>query len=121
MKLGEFEDYIKSFKQGYQFQNGLSLPFAWRGIYEEVGFDITDEVMSREEILENIGLAFSERFTAYKGGEYEYHKNTPIHFEPDDSRCSDGGYALILLSRVANRPNIIYGTTEERVVKTIFK
>ena len=75
---------------------GISEPFSWRGIYSEVCFSIEKNV-SVEECIEKIEEVLSETFYGYKGGEYIYDMDTPVHFEADGSGYSDGEYVEEML------------------------
>jgi hypothetical protein len=65
MKLIEFKKHIESFPIGKIFNIGISKPFSWRGSYDRVTFSVIEKDMTREEILENIELAYSETFRGY--------------------------------------------------------
>lgn len=118
MELKQLKDYISNFPKGTVFNYSLSHPFSWRGSYDEVAFDIEQKESTREEILKNIELAYSEKFYGYKGGEYKYHDYTDIHFEQDSSRWSDGGYCSELIASIqGGKP---YKSQEQRLVELAF-
>ena len=71
MKLKDFKQHISNFPKLTEFNYGISKPFSWRGSYDEVAFSIVEYPMTREEILANIELAYTETFYGYKGGEYQ--------------------------------------------------
>ena len=68
MELKDFKQHISNFPKGTVFNYGISKPFSWRGSYDEVAFSLVESQMTREEILSNIELAYTETFNGYKGG-----------------------------------------------------
>lgn len=119
MNLEEFKDYVKSFAPGKMFDYGISEPFSWRGSYDEVAFDVLTNPMSREEILRRIEMAYTQEFHGYKGGEYRYRDYTPIHFEENVGRYTDGKYCAEWIARLED--SIPYNCQEERLVKLMLK
>ena len=119
MTLKEFRDYIQSFPKDTKFNYGVSYPFSWRGIYDEVAFELLDEPMTRESMLYNINAAYVEIFTGYKGGEFRYDDDTPIHFEDSISEWTDGEYCLEWVAKIKNEP--VFKTHEEHLVKVAFQ
>jgi hypothetical protein len=119
MNLIDFKKHIESFDNETEFKYGISEPFSWRGSYDEVAFSIVEEHMTKEEILENIEKAYTEKFYGYKGGEYNYFDYTTINFENGDSNYSDGGYCSDMIAKLEE--NIPYQSQEERLVKLAFK
>lgn len=118
MKLKDFKQHIESFPNGTKFDFGISLPFSWRGIYSEVAFKMLEQSMTKEEILENIELAYTETFNGYKGGEYRYNDHTDIHFETDRSSYTDGGYVSRWIAKIEEKEE--YQSQEDRLVKLAF-
>lgn len=119
MELKDFKQHISNFPKGTVFNYGISKPFSWRGSYDEVAFSIVESQMTREEILANIELAYTETFYGYKGGEYEYNDYTTVNFEEEGSRSySDGGYTAQMIAKIEN--NEEYRSQEERLVKLAF-
>lgn len=119
MILKEFKDYIESFPQGTEFEYGISKPFSWRGVYAEVAFEMLEQSMTREEILENINLAYTETFYGYKGGDFTYDDYTDIHFEESHGSWTDGGYTSRWISKLEEDEE--YRSQEDRLVKLAFK
>lgn len=118
MNLEEFKHHIESIEEGVSFNYGISEPFSWRGSYDEVAFEIVEQPMSREEILENIQKAFTETFYGYKGGQYTYCENTPVNFEEDTFKWSDGGYCSKIIAKIeGNKP---YKSQEFRLANIAF-
>lgn len=118
MTLKEFKDYINGFPNGTEFDFGVSEPFSWRGSYDEVAFDIMEQKMSKENILKNIELAYTETHFGYKGGEYQYKDYTDIHFEESCGRYTDGGYCANWIAKIEQ--SVPYQSQEERLVKLAF-
>jgi len=118
MKLKEFKQHIESFPEGTKFDFGISKPFSWRGIYAEVAFDILEQPMTREEILANIGLAYTEIFYGYKGGAFEYDDYTYIHFETDCRSYTDGEYVSRWIAKIEQKE--AYQSQEARLVNIAF-
>ena len=118
MKLKDFRQHIESFPSGTKFNFGISKPFSWRGVYAEVAFEMLDQPMSREEVLENIKLAYTETFRGYKGGEYRYNESTEIHFETDIASWSDGYYVSKWIDKIERK--VEYQSQEDKLVKLAF-
>lgn len=119
MELKDFKKHISSFPNGTQFKFGITKPFSWRGIYEEVAFAIVESQMSKEDILANIELAYTETFYGYKGGEYKYHDYTTVNFEEEGSRnYSDGRYASQMIAKIEGVEE--FKSQEDRLVKLAF-
>lgn len=119
MELKEFKQHIESFPKGTKFSYGISKPFSWRGSYDEVAFSIIENKMSREDILKNIELAYTETFYGYKGGTYKYEDYTTVNFEEEGSRnYSDGKYVAEMIAKIENSEE--YRSQEERLVKLAF-
>lgn len=119
MELRQLKEHIQSFPDGTMFKNGLSEPFSWRGVYAEVAFDVlVGQEMSKETILNNIEKAYTETFTGYKGGEYQYDDVTEVHFEYDNGSWTDGGHCVNLIAKLTgDEPT---QDEETRLVKLAF-
>lgn len=118
MKLKDFKQHIESFHKETIFDFGISQPFSWRGVYSEVAFEMLEQPMTKEEILANIELAYTETFEGYKGGEFRYNDHTDIHFETDCGSWTDGGYTSRWIAKFENKQ--AYLSQEERLVKLAF-
>lgn len=118
MTLSELKEHIESFDKGHKFDFGLSEPFSWRGIYAEVAFDIIEETMSRDDILDRIDMAYKESFGGYKGGTYAYDDHTPVHFERDYGSWTDGQYVRDWIEKVTEDQQ--YEDDETKLTKLIF-
>ena len=118
MNLQEFKNYIEHSESEKVFKYGISEPFSWRGSYDEVAFEILQSPMSREDILKNIEIAYNETFYGYKGGKFRYSDFTPVNFEEDHSRWTDGEYCSRLISEIEGIR--AYKTQEFRLVNLAF-
>lgn len=118
MELKEFKQQIERAEAGKTFDFGISEPFSWRGIYAEVAFELLEQPMTREEILNNIDMAYKETFNGYKGGYYEYEDNTKVHFESDYGSWTDGDYCAKWIAKIED--NEPYKSQEMRLVKLAF-
>lgn len=118
MNLKEFKQHIESFPNGTKFGFGISQPFSWRGVYAEVAFEMLEQPMTKEEILANIELAYTETFYGYKGGEFNYDDYTNIHFEESYGSYTDGGYTSQMIAKIENKE--VYSDQEDRLVKLAF-
>ena len=118
MELKDFKQHIESFPNGTKFEFGISQPFSWRGAYAEVAFEMIEQPMTKEEILANIELAYTETFYGYKGGEYRYNDHTDIHFETDCGSWTDGRYVSRWIAKIEDKEH--YQSQEDRLVKLAF-
>lgn len=118
MTLKEFKTHIESFPNETEFNYGISKPFSWRGVYAEVAFEMLEQPMTKEDILANIELAYTETFRGYKGGEYTYDDHTDIHFETDCGSYTSGGYVSLWIAKIEEKEE--YQSQEDRLVKLAF-
>ncbi len=119
MTLKDFKQHISSFPNGTQFNFGITNPFSWRGSYDEVAFSIVESPMSKEDILANIELAYTETFYGYKGGEYKYQDYTTVNFEEEGScHYSAGRYVAQMIAKIEEKDE--YQSQEDRLVKLAF-
>lgn len=93
MTLEELKEYFENSEKSV-FEFGLSEPFSWRGSYDEVAFSIVEGHHTKEDILKNIQMAYSNTFFGYKGGEYKYEGYTLVNFEEGYSDYSGGSYII---------------------------
>ncbi len=119
MAFKDFKKHISGFPNGTQFNFGITKPFSWRGSYDEVAFSIVESPMSKEDILANIELAYTETFYGYKGGEYKYDDYTTVNFEEEGSRnYSAGRYVAQIIAKIEQKEE--YRSQEDRLVKLAF-
>ena len=119
MELLNFKNHIQHFPEGHTFKFGITKPFSWRGSYDEVAFSIVESPATREEILTNIELAYSETFYGYTGGEYRYHDYTPVNFEEEGSRnYSDSKYTAQMIAKI--EAGTAYQSQEHRLISLAF-
>lgn len=96
----------------------LSSPFSWRGSYDEVAFSVDRCDTSREKLLDSIWQAYNLTFTGWKGGEFKYSDDTPVHFEKDCSEYSDGIYCAEKIASI--EVDEVFLSQEERLMKKAF-
>ena len=118
MILKEFKQQIEQAESGKVFEYGISSPFSWRGSYDEVAFEILEQPMSKEDVLENIEKAYTDSFYGYKGGQYTYDDYAEVNFEEDSSRWTDGGYCAEMISKIEGGET--YQSQEMRLAKLAF-
>ena len=117
MTLKEFRDHIDQLEDGTIFTHGISLPFSWRGNYEEVAFEVLDTMSQKEDMLKAIAQAYTETFYGYKGGEFTFEDDTPVHFESDPSSYTDGGYVERWIEHFAEGEEV---TKEKQLASLMF-
>ena len=86
MELKDFKQHISNFPKGTVFPYGITQPFSWRGSYDEVAFSILETPTTREDILANIELCYTETFYRHKGGEYHYGDQQDVNYEEEGKR-----------------------------------
>jgi hypothetical protein len=118
MNLVDFKNYIDEFPSETKFEFSISYPFSWRGSYDGVAFKIIQNESTKEEILEMINKAYSEKFYGYKGGEYRFDDYTPINFEEDSRKYTDGGYCADWIAKIEEKP--AYESQEKRLISMLF-
>ncbi len=79
MNIGQLKAYLEQFPVDRVCRYGFGKPHSYRGYYEEVSFPPMDNV-TVGNMLNYIDWALSETFAGWKGGEYNYDLNTPVHF-----------------------------------------
>ena len=95
---------------------GIGEPMSWRGIYNEVAFSVQENITVQQS-LDNIIKAYHNVFYGWKGGEYTYDDDTPVNFESDAGRYTDGGYCLEMIATLEG--SSIYQSNEEELVNLI--
>lgn len=95
MTLNDLKLYFLNTKNPKFFLKNV---FSWRGGYYEVAFT-PDKCGTKEESLDLIECALDGTFKGYKGGEFTYDEDTPVHFEFDESSSDDDALYTILLSQ----------------------
>ncbi len=118
MNLLEFKNYISELPNETKFNFSISEPFSWRGSYDEVAFEVLDKESTKLEILSNIQKAYEGKFYGYKGGEYEFYDYTPVNFEEDSRRWTDGEYCANWISKIEQLP--AYKSQEHRLIALMF-
>lgn len=97
MLLGDFADIFLNMKDNYfVFEDAFSSAHSYRGYYDELAFEPASNV-SLAEIKREINKAFNESFEGYKGGEYKYDSDTPVHLACYGSAVDGSGQAFSAL------------------------
>ena len=79
MNLGTLADIVAQWTDdAYVFSIAFDEAHSYRGYYDEVAFEPATGV-SVGKIKQQIERAFNETFTGYKGGEFQYSADTPVH------------------------------------------
>lgn len=118
MDLKEFKEFIESSEEWKIFDYGISEPFSWRWSYDEVAFSFENKPMTREEILSNIQMAYTQTFRWYKGWEYTYSDYTNVNFESSTGSRTDGWYCAEKIAEIEWKEK--YQDNETRLVKLAF-
>ena len=119
MTLKELKAHFEAFQPDHIFEYTLSMPFSWRGSYNQVAFSVDKGSMTAEEALRSVNFAYSTGFEGYKGGEFYYNDETHVHFENEYGAYSDGGYTLRKIIEIAGHPTC--ETLQGLLVKLAFK
>lgn len=77
MTLGELIDTLKAADQGVVCKMGFSRPHSYRGYYDQLAFEPTDNAKV-SEMLKCAEESLGKEFTGYKGGEYTMDKHTDV-------------------------------------------
>ena len=72
MMISEMDEDTKT-------EYSLSVPFSWRGSYNEVAFSIETRPSNKQELMKEVGKAYEGIFTGWKGGDYRYGDYTPVN------------------------------------------
>lgn len=67
---------------------GFAEPHSYRGIYEDVAFEIRPSA-TVGELLAVAREAFGTTYEGWKGGDYTMGKWTPVHLVPEEGRCGE--------------------------------
>ena len=59
-----------------------TLPHSYRGYYDDLSFDSTDEKVSASRVLEGARNCIGRTFEGYKGGDYTMSEDTPLWCAP---------------------------------------
>jgi len=99
MNLGELKEIFDAVEDDKVTAFGFVDVFSWRGSYDEVCFEIGENVPAYKSKL-MIMRAMNDEFCGYKGGDYRYGSGTPVNFENSGSSWSDGEYRETMISRI---------------------
>lgn len=87
MKLGKMYSFLLQQPQNRTCSYGFTNPHSYRGCYDELAFEPTNNV-TIEHMVSCCKRAVSETFFGWKGGEFTYTEDTPIHIAYD-GYCHD--------------------------------
>ena len=79
MNLGQLREVFDNMEdKSFVFTEGFYTPHSYRGYYNELAFEpaANNQVRDIQEALEQ---AYTDAFTGYKGGTYEYSSTTSCH------------------------------------------
>lgn len=79
MNLEQLRVFLDQFPDDRKCSLGFQNPHSYRGYYDEVAFEYAINV-TVGDMKKSVSRAFSETFQGWKGGDYEYGGNTPVHF-----------------------------------------
>lgn len=96
MKLGRLIEILSNADQDKKIEKGIGNPHSWRGSYDELAFEITDNT-TVQDMLDAAVSSVGATFLGWKGGEYTMDLDTEIHIELGEGEYSDNETALSLL------------------------
>jgi len=101
MNLGQLIDALKAVPdKSRTVPKGFKNPHSWRGIYAELAFEPADNV-TIEAMLKDAESAIGPTFQGWKGGDYTYDRETPVHISKEgESYDYLGDYVAFYLSGV---------------------
>lgn len=70
---------------------GFCRPHAYRGYYDQVAFEPTENV-TIESMLVDVDNALDWTFEGWKGGEFWYNEKTPVNFAKEGMCTEDDEY-----------------------------
>lgn len=81
MTLKEYIEILESVKNKEKvLAKGLGSPHSWRGSYDELSFDIVENI-SIQDMFDQAKECIGRKFTGYKGGDYIFDDSTPINID----------------------------------------
>jgi len=106
MNLGQLNAVFSSMKDtSFVFTEGFYTPHSYRGYYNELAFE-PDANNQVKDIIEALERAYTDSFTGYKGGSYEYNMLTPCHLSWIGEASDENGDSLgHLVSRMVAEYN----------------
>jgi len=97
--LGYVRDKLSNFQPTMVCNFGFKNPHSWRGIYMDVAFEPATNI-TVDEMLTAIDEACSRAFTGYKGGEFYFNLQTPIHISEVGTSYDDKYWMDCLLNEL---------------------
>ncbi len=89
MRLEEYIQTLKGFDPNLKLEKGLSNPHSWRGSYDQLSFEIVDNI-TIGEMLKVAEGCIGKIFYGWKGGEYLMDQYSQINVEVESGKCSSG-------------------------------
>ena len=81
MNLGEYIKILeKCENKNRVIKKGLGDPDSWRGSYNELAFDIVENI-TIQQMIDCAKNCIGMQFTGYKGGEFVFDENTSINID----------------------------------------
>jgi hypothetical protein len=79
MTLKSLIQLLEKLPQDLIIRNGFAYPHSWRGIYEELSFEPTENTKV-SDMLAEAKSAIGKSFVGYKGGDFVMDEETRVHF-----------------------------------------
>lgn len=76
-RLGDLIEFLESLEQDALIM-GLGSPDSYRGYYDQLAFEPTDQMMVVGRLLADVKECVGRTFTGYKGGEYTMTERTSV-------------------------------------------
>ena len=81
MNLGEYIAILDKCKNKNRvIKKGLGNPDSWRGSYDELAFDIVENI-TIQEMIDCAKDCIGKKFRGYKGGDYIFDESTRINID----------------------------------------
>lgn len=75
---------------------GFHRPHSYRGYYEDLAFEVTDNSPAVRDMLADAKSALGETFQGWKGGDYTADEYTPVWIVDEQGSCGETLGALLL-------------------------
>jgi hypothetical protein len=126
MNLGVLKAIVNGWgNDSYEFQSQTFMnPHSYRGYYNELAFEYCDDPLTVANIKQFIHEASTETFIGWKGGEYTYDDNTPVHLSLQGDANDEEGYDFTELVLAMDReysdfnPKVYYNTPMQTNTET---
>lgn len=103
MNLQKVIDILEQYPSEKMLSKGIGNPHSWRGSYEELAFEVVENV-TVGEMLAAAESAVGATYEGWKGGEYTMDEDTQVHIELEEGAYSGNDtlmkwfFELLLLS-----------------------